>query len=289
MTDRRISSLYQRNLRHVGRDDIVLGGYGGSGQSLVANVLQELGLNYVDPYTEEILPDGTSAGVPGHAAFRNRLSAMHRRDTGERTEGRIRHRPRFFKTHLPPEVFSHRDLSGVWLVVRDPRDALYSWYRWRADFGEEPWDRADGTFEEFITGPDFTGRLPTEDWSLFYEEWLRRARDIGRYTVTRFEDVKRSPRSTMRRALDDLGVDVADDALDSALHRSSFEAMRGHEDQVARSTGARAEGPRIMRRGKVGEWQEWMTPALARPFAHDGIRATAQRFGYSLPADPQGS
>ncbi|MEV4083861.1 hypothetical protein AB0J43_26730 [Nonomuraea fuscirosea] len=39
---------------------------------------------------------------------------------------------------------------------------------------------------------------------------------------------------------------------------------------------------RIMRRGKVGEWKEWMTPQLERYFTTPELCKVASFLGYSL-------
>ncbi|MEV1154845.1 hypothetical protein AB0J27_05485 [Micromonospora chokoriensis] len=57
------------------------------------------------------------------------------------------------KTHLPPEAFAGRDPRMAWLLVRDPRDSLYSWYRWSLDFPDNDSERFEGGFEEFLDRP----------------------------------------------------------------------------------------------------------------------------------------
>jgi len=281
MSDR-VSALYRRNIRRLGDEDVILASYGGSGQAIVGNVLQELGLNYVDPYSEILRPDGTSVPAVEHAGFRTRFAATHERDTaGRRREDRPR-RPRFAKTHHFPEEFGGRAFRAVWIVVRDPRDALFSWYKWRARFAEESWDRVDGSFEDFLRRPDATGRLPVEDWCSYYLEWTARAERSRAAAVLRFEDLKLDGVETLRRALRSVGLAPGDEELRRALERSSFEAMRAHEDAVAGSDRSRPAQARMMRRGKVDGWTEWMTPELAECFSGDAVHAVAARFGYAV-------
>ncbi len=286
--DPRVSSLYARNVARAGPDDIVLAGYGGAGQSIVANTLLELGLNYVDPYTEIVHEDGTSTPALEHAGFRGRMAAVSQRDRQTSTEGTPRRWPRFFKSHLPPEVFQGRSLGGLWLVVRDPRDALHSWYRWRAAFGEEPWDRVHGNFTEWIASPDYAGRRPVEDWAYFYSTWLDWASEHRLWTCTRFEDLKADPVPTTRKALQVLGINVDEAQLASAVAASSFQAMRAHEDRAAHDNRAPGDAgpPRMMRRGKVNEWLEWMTEDLARHFTDPDALDVARRLGYTLSPTP---
>nr|WP_296070326.1 sulfotransferase domain-containing protein [uncultured Actinoplanes sp.] len=277
--DRRFTALYRNNLEQVGPADIVLAGYGGAGQSIIANALLELRLNYVDPYTELLHEDGSTSHVTDHAGFRSRMAALHARDTGTGRRVPERPWPRFFKTHLPPEVFPRR-VGGLWLVVRDPRDALHSWYQWRKNFAEVDWDRVRGDFGQFLREADHSGRRPAADWAYFYSEWLRYGEGLDRMVCTRFEDVKSDPLPVLRDALRSLGLVIPDDAVAAAIRRSSFDAMRAHEDKVA--AGGPGGPARMMRRGKVGEWQEWMTPKLAGYLSDDAFVAVARQFGYSI-------
>jgi hypothetical protein len=280
--ERRYTPLYAGNLRLAGTSDIVLGGYGGAGQSIIANMLLELGFNYVDPYTEVLHPDGSTSAVDEHTRFRSRMAAIHRRDGGKAGHVPPRPWPRFFKTHLPPEVFDGSQLGGAWLIVRDPRDALYSWYNWRRSFAEAEWDKVDGDLATFLGSADYTGRTPVDDWVYFHQEWLRADPSWQPLVWTRFEDLKRDAVPYVREALRTFHIDVSDDTLDSALKRSSFESMRKHEESVADTDRTGSAEPRMMRRGKVGEWQEWLTPALSEYFARQNVRDIAQIFGYSV-------
>ncbi|HEY0167693.1 MAG TPA: sulfotransferase domain-containing protein [Jatrophihabitans sp.] len=282
--DPRVSSLYARNVARTGPRDIVVAGYGGAGQSIVANTLLELDLNYVDPYTEIVHEDGSSTPVPEHAGFRGRMAAVSQRD-GRNSCASASCWPRFFKSHLPPEIFTGRPLAGVWLIVRDPRDALYSWYRWRVAFGEEPWDRVDADWAEWLAAPDYAGRRPVEDWTYFYATWLDWAAVHPRWACTRFEDIKANPVLTFKAALRALGIPVDEARLAEAVEASSFEAMRSHEDQAA-GQEPHSEQSRMMRRGKVNEWLEWMTPQLAAHFTAPDLVKVAHRLGYRLASSP---
>ena len=276
-----LSALHRANLSQLGENDIVVASYGGAGQSMIANVLQELGLNFADPYTETLQADGRSSAVTAHDDFRRRFPATWARDRGGHALPRSPW-PRFVKTHLSAELLADRPLGGVWLHVRDPRDALRSWFHWRQRFAEEVWDQIHGSFEDFLAGPDYSGRRPPQDWAAFYAGWRDRARSCRVSTLTRFEDLKADARGTLHKALLGLGVEVMADELAHAVTASSFGVMRAHEEAVV-GCGPMAEGDRIMRRGVVDEWKEWLTPDLARLFA--GCADVASQFGYRLDVD----
>jgi len=273
--------LHYHNIDRVQPDDVIVASYGGAGQTLLANILLEIGLNYVNPATEVLLPDGGSVPAEESLSYRGRFAAVHARDNAG-TTGSGRWGPRLVKTHLFPEEFSGRDFAGVWLLVRDPRDALYSFYRFRQEFAEVPWEFVPDSFEEFLRTDDQTGRRPVNDWTTFYLTWARRAERCRFSTVTRFEDLKRDGVATVRTALRALGVEVPEADLERAVEASGFERMRAHEDSVAALDRDKVNA-RIMRKGAVEGWREWMTPDLAECFSGDETASVAAYFGYQLP------
>jgi hypothetical protein len=262
---------HYRNLSLIRADDIIMPSLGGAGSSLLGNIVLELGLHYVDLTKEKLLADGSSQAPTDSITRRIRARSFSGVDGQSKA-------PRFMKTHLPIEEFDDHDIGGVWLLVRDPRDALYSWYRYHRGFAELPWERVPDTFEEFLRQPFFTGVPPVEGWVSFYQGWSERAKRSRHFAVLRFEDLKSSPVETMRAAFTDLNLQWSPQDLERAVESSTFEAMRRHEDTVA-SGGSDA---RVMRSGAVGGWREWMTPELSSFFSTEGLATVAGRFGYDI-------
>lgn len=274
----RVSDLYRHNVAQLGDRDVIVATHGGSGQSLIGNILAELGLNYVDAYTEELFPDGRAVAVGDHTGYRSHLASQHDKQAG--TEP-VRLWPRFVKTHHPPSVFAGATFGGVWRLVRDPRDALYASFQWRAGFAEEEWDKVPATFLEFLRAPgDFTAS-PPDDWVAFYTAWADRARRCERDDLLRFEDLKTRPVETVTAALARVGVQTGPAEVRRAVEASSFDRMRAHEDTVAPDGGTAA--PRVIRAGRTDGWKGWMTPELAAFFTSDALRGTAREYGYHLP------
>ena len=102
--------------------------------------------------------------------------------------------------------------------------------------------------------------------------------------------LKTDPAGITRAMLEALGMTRTDEAIARAVERSGYQRMRGHEERVpgteAGGTAARvpvARQPRITRRGKVGEWQEWFhAPMLAARFREPQLMELAAEFGYAL-------
>lgn len=281
----RYNALYRENINRLGNQDILVASIGGSGQSFLGNILLELGLNYADAYTEVLNTDGTTAPEPAYADYRSRLAATAKRD-GD-TALPKRRWPRFVKTHLTPKFSTERPLQGVWVLVRDPRDALYSWYNFRINFAKDPLDLRAGSFEQWLDQSGPTGVSRLEDWGNFYDQWADAREDFQRTTVTTFEDLKTAPISSMRAALEELDVEVPEPDLLRAVENSSFTAMRTHEGEqheAARDTHD-ASKARIMRSGTANEWKSWMTPSLQEKISAMHLSGAARRYGYQTTSD----
>lgn len=290
--------LHRHNIRKLGPQDVPIAGYPGSGASLIGNILLELGLGYVDPYSEAIGEDGSTTVVPDWEQYRTRLPAMaaldrSRADGSQSTDGApatggprsTGGTPRFFKNHLYPSEYADVAVRGAVVLVRDPRDAVYSSYQWFRGFSpvwmpDKP--KAQGDFEDFLDGIGINGEPPIPHWEAFYRTWLDALDGFDASLVITFEDLKADPVGTTSRLLETFGLPVDTDAVSRAAERSSFASMRAHEDRVAGGAGDGA-APRINRRGKVGEWQEWYgDPALAARFQEPELVRTAARYGYTL-------
>lgn len=276
----RISPLHESNIDVLGQSDALIASFGGSGQSLIGNILLELGLNYSDAYTEQLLPDGTSRPAEEHSQWRQRLAASHTKDSAHSPSDSRRRWPRFVKTHLTPEYFTSRPLLGAWVLVRDPRDALYSRYRFRVDYAQDPADLAAESFVDWLRLPGPAGLSPIDDWNHLYGSWLDEARGKQSPTATRFEDLKADPASTLCLALRNFGIAAKPHEVLAAVERSSFSSMRAHEERNSGPASGPAPKQRIMRKGKPGEWREWITPELTDLFSP--THKVASRYGYRI-------
>jgi hypothetical protein len=265
--------LHYRNMRLMTGEDIVMPSLGGSGASLLGNIVLELGLHYVDLTKETLLLDGSS---------RAPTDPITRRIRGDRFAGGDDYLSgctrRFMKTHLPAEEFIGYPMGGLWMLVRDPRDALYSWYRYHRGFATQDWERVPDSFEEFLRAPFFTGEPPVAGWTSFYSGWCERAKSCPHVRLLRFEDLKACPLKTIRDALGALDLRPPNKEIQCAVKRSSFQTMRGREDAVAPP----GNDARVMRSGQANEWREWMTPRLASYFSGDAFGDVARGFGYDI-------
>lgn len=142
------------------------------------------------------------------------------------------------------------------LVVRDPRDALYSAWRRERALGALP---AVIDFQAFL-------RWPFRQWMLSWTAylclhtaaWRRFMRQHGGL-VLRFEDFKANPMAEARKVLDWLQLPVSDDHLQIAVATSDHQQIK-HAEANLLATGV---APSAMLAGGVAEeWRTHYTPAL---------------------------
>ncbi|HUQ60614.1 sulfotransferase domain-containing protein [Lentzea sp.] len=269
-----------RNAAMLNAQDVIVAAYPASGAALLGNVLMELGHSFVDPHLDEIQEDGRLR-EPGDEELRRYRSRI----AGKSTPGQVGGR-RFFKNHLHPDHFRNLATEAVVLLVRDPRDALYSSYRFFQGFAPTVLSYLaidEVSFLEFLEekGTVSEPAITVDGWVDFYRAWAERAERAPRSAVVRFEELKTSPADAMTRLLETLGLIADRAAVERAVERSSFERMRAHEEEVAGDTGENP--PMIMRRGQVGEWREWFGDnELSDRFRVPHMIEAAARFGYRI-------
>jgi hypothetical protein len=76
----------------------------------------------------------------------------------------------------------------------------------------------------------------------------------GRLQVVRYEDLKRDAEAALAKILIFLGVEREDQAIRTAVHNNTLDAMRQKEDR-SRLPEAR-EGFRFVNEGSSGGWQQ---------------------------------
>jgi hypothetical protein len=278
---------HAHNASLLGEHDVVIAAYPGSGSSLLGNIVLELGFDHLDPYTEVLDANGEAEMDAQYEVYRSRLAATAQRDATA-APGPADERPRFFKNHLYPEAFQADAIHGAVLLVRDPRDSLHSSYQYIRNFSGwlpgAPKGPGEGSFVEYLDGLDINGSPPVQGWARFCRSWLQAGPSFRRFAVVHFEDLKADGVAATAAMLAKLELDIAPERLTAAVERSSFSAMRAHEDQVAaRENNTRAQQARLVRRGKVNEWREWFgTPELAARFTDAAFVAVAAELGYPV-------
>ncbi len=279
-----LAERYRKNAALLGTGDIVVATVPGSGSSLFSTLILELGFQHLDQYFNALQEDGSVQTDQDFASIRKRMSGYAQIDSGE-SAGPEDDRARFYRCHLPPDGFDLGTLHGVVLLVRDPRDAAHSLYQFLGKLaGRMPGAPPLVPFPEFLEGPGFSGMPPVRAWAQLYRGWLDARSAVRRFAVVHFADLKTRPVEAVTELLAELELEVSAERIERAVERSSFESMRAHEDRIAaQMTEVEAPDLRMIRRGKVNEWQEWLTPELTEAwFSDPELIAVAAELGYAL-------
>ncbi|KAM9461976.1 sulfotransferase 1C1-like [Clarias gariepinus] len=184
--------------------------------------------------------------------------------------------PRLIKTHLPihlvPEGFWENKCKVIY-VARNAKDNLISYYHFDQMNLLQP---EPGSLEEYLQ-KFMKGKLP---WGSWYDHvkgyWKEREKRNILYIF--FEDMKENPRQEIVRIMQYLGLLLSDDIIDKIVELTSFNVMK--ENPMANYTSI----PKVifdhsispfMRKGDVGDWANYFTPAQTQTFDKDYARQMA--------------
>jgi hypothetical protein len=225
------------------------------GASWLANCLLELDVALWKPW-----------GADLHADWRQRGGRRYRYDRADEAWRRLlpslRHGREFDFRAAPVPRLSHAwpatfaDTPRTILFVRDPRDALYSFWQRARRVGLAP---AEQSFAAFIAEPWFHYPLSRVD---FLAVWLRCWRQAlaGRdHLVLRYEDYRRDAVATLQRATAFLGIEADADQLARAAAASDFTVAQAAERQLIEAGTLNAQ---FNRAGEAGEWRRTYDAAM---------------------------
>ena len=223
---------------------ITIASPGVSGVGWVVNILLELGIKtetHSHKETDWIERDGKY--YPGtYARMRYMMPVLGRYDGFEFQKGvHVRW------DHILPHPGLMKD--KVILVVRDPRDSIYSFYRRSTSLH-------DLSYEEFLNWPNYiTLCKESESWAFYFFLWL----SCTENHVVKFEDLKSTPVQTISSALAYMGIERSQDEIVRAVEACSFEKASSDERQ---RRGGRGENG-VFHSSLVKGWIKRGDPAAA--------------------------
>lgn len=217
------------------------------GASWIGNVLLELGVPIWDPWGADTRGEWQHDGA--------RRFRYQRADEGwRRLLPALQHGREFaFRDHPVPRLGHHwpgqyAALPAL-LVVRDPRDALYSAWRRERALGALP---ADMPFAQFVDAPFRTWPVSWAAYlSLHTARWQTQLTRSGGL-ILRFEAFKRDPLTQARRVLAMLKLDVDDSELARALRASDHANVRQAEADLLAQGRVRSA---LLAGGQPEEWR----------------------------------
>ena len=217
-------------------DDIFIAGYPKSGntwmQHLVVGLLTGMDMRLV-PHSivEGIAPD----------VHKTKFYRRH-------------HTPTFFKTHHLPRPEYRRVIH----LVRDGRDAMLSYYHWRAAIeGRQP------DFLRMIRAGE--GLFPCK-WHEHTAAWLSNPHGAKIMTIT-YEALKQDTVRELSRLCDFSGLIREPRLIENVAQTCAFEAMRIKEKRFGWGPGSRMPKDKyFVRRGIVGSFKDEMPVEILAAF-----------------------
>lgn len=171
--------------------------------------------------------------------------------------------------------FADNALRPTILFLRDPRDAIHSFYQRNYARNID--------FVSYLKRPDewphhFPGLFqlpPIETFAYFSWFWLAMG-EVMPLKLIRFEDAKQSPVQVIRDVLRFLGLERTTEQILGAIDSSGFENAKRAMVSMEQATGREFK---TVHRAQIGEWKEAYSFAARRSIRKIG-KAILGRLGY---------
>ena len=172
--------------------------------------------------------------------------------------------PRLIKTHLPFERTPWHSEAKYIYVARNPFDCVVSFYHHTRGFVRH-YDYADGTFDDFFEC-FISGEVDFGDYFDNLLSWYPHKNDAN-VLFTTYESLVADTRAGVVAVGEFLGEAFARTVRDPKvlariLEESSFQGMR--ENQGRWSSERPSNMPEFVRKGVVGDWENYFSPEQTR-------------------------
>ncbi|XP_078614504.1 sulfotransferase 1A1-like [Branchiostoma floridae x Branchiostoma japonicum] len=174
--------------------------------------------------------------------------------------------PRLLKTHLPYRLLPKDAREGTGKIIycaRNVKDVVVSWHKMREGFKFIPSGTFDENFQEFINPEQAAFGFW---WDVVPEYW--RHKDDNNVLFLKFEDLKRDLRGNVVKIANFLGKTLSDQRIDEVVANCTFSAMKNNDatnfsrDEAFKDH--RKDGFEFMRKGKVGDWKNSLSPEQSK-------------------------
>ncbi|XP_070538202.1 sulfotransferase 1 family member D1-like [Ptychodera flava] len=171
--------------------------------------------------------------------------------------------PRRVPTHLlpkycPSQLFTKKPKTVF--IDRNPKDclvSLFGWHQYVRFLLPVEWDIF---FDAHMDGHTVYGPYPE-----FLKAWYE-YKDEPWFLFMRYEDLKKTPKESIKKIAKFLGKDLTDDQLNKAVRVTSFDYMKKANETVkGRDFYLRPTGV-WQRKGVVGDWRNRFTVAQNEAF-----------------------
>jgi hypothetical protein len=198
-------------------------------------------------------------GVPLPSTKSMNDAIPHLEDVGAELASRMPS-PRYLKTHLPFGMTPYHERARYLYVARNPFDCVVSFYHHTRGFIKH-YDFAEGSFEDYFEC-FLSGEVDFGDYFDNLLSWYEHAED-GNVLFLTYEAMSADPAAAVTRIGRFMGSDYISDesVLSAVLQHSSFESMR--KDQQRWSSRRPDDMPAFVRKGIVGDWENYFVPSQA--------------------------
>ncbi|HEY5623540.1 MAG TPA: sulfotransferase domain-containing protein [Gammaproteobacteria bacterium] len=199
----------------------------------------------------------------------------HLEEVGRETAERVP-KPRILKTHFTSDMTPAHAEARYVVVVRNPFDCAVSFYHHTRGFVKH-YDFAEGTFDDFFEC-FIVGAVDSGDYFEHLGSWYRRRLDSNVLLLI-YEEMKLDPFAAVTALSRFLGLprDADEKFLAGIVAESSFSRMSGNQERW--SSARPADMPAFVRKGVVGDWNNYFTPEQAGRLAKR-FDSAAKRYGY---------
>lgn len=229
MIHRRYLPINQTNCQ-----DVFLAGFPKSGNTWLQNIIAGIILNMdtenlSDTLSQSLVPDIHSAN------FYKRF-----------------YEPMFFKTHHLPSP----EYQKVIHLIRDGRDALWSYYQMKTELGEKI------TLEEMVL--ENKGLFPCS-WQQHTRAWLENPYNAN-LLIIKYELLISDPLSELKKICDFIDLERTEKDLHKIIKGNSFSKMKKKESIFGGYNKHLNPNGNFLRKGIIGDFKEGFSPGILQEF-----------------------
>lgn len=177
--------------------------------------------------------------------------------------------PRIIKSHGAYNPYYHR----VILLIRDPRDALISYYYFLMNYDKVS---SNSNLSQFIRNPKYGAQA----WAAHTESWLFTKNSSQNIQLLLYEELLSNPHEQLRKVMDLIGFNLTDLELDKAVLLSSKENMKQSELHHKSTYSVKTQKTAFVRQGKATAGKE--LTAEDRQRVEEVTRSIAEKVGYQF-------
>lgn len=177
--------------------------------------------------------------------------------------------PRIIKSHSSYNPYYHR----VIFLVRDPRDALISYYYFLKNYEKVP---SDWDLSQFVR----SSKYGAQAWATHTESWCFTKNSSQNIQLLSYEELLSDPHEQLRRVMNLIGFSLTGSELDEAVMLSSKENMKQSEWQHKSTYSVKTQKTAFVRQGKATGGKELSDED--RQYVEEVTRLIAEKIGYQF-------